>query len=159
MFSWIRIWDAAVDESVEFSNKQLPVFFPFMCGRQLRSQKQLVFLCPSNLKQTLTRKVKLNLHEKKFMMLKTDLEGFASLEPSRNQSVLAHLGSPHVRERGHVEIGCHRQSLRGSLKWPPPSLHLSERNGAPPPCRLLKPTKGDLSLAKSDMQTYKVTKL
>lgn len=33
-------------------------------------------------------------------MLKTDLEGLGSLEPAINQSVLAHLVSPHVRGRG-----------------------------------------------------------
>lgn len=53
------------------------------------------------------------------MMLETDLEGFDTLESTRNQSALAHLVSPRGGPRGHVEMGCHRQKLKGSLQWQP----------------------------------------
>lgn len=55
------------------------------------------------------------------MMLEADLEGLDSLESTTNQSALAHLVSLAAGRGGHVEMGCHRQKLKGSLQWQPPS--------------------------------------
>lgn len=55
------------------------------------------------------------------MMLEADLEGLDLLESTTNQSALVHLVSPRGRPGGRVEMGCHRQKLKGSLRWQPPS--------------------------------------